>query len=114
MRAISHFVGGEAYASGERQGDVFDPNNGGVQARVGLGSSADLERAVGLCRDHALGIGRDRGHIGRSEAGVLRGPLIAAVGRHQHAALAARCVQPIANREIANKGIAEAVIECVP
>ena len=51
MRAISHFVGGEAYASGERQGDVFDPNNGGIQARVGLGSSADLERAVGAARE---------------------------------------------------------------
>src|SRR5919205_1617705 len=46
MRNIDHFIGGGAYASGERQGDVFDPNNGGVQARVRLGSAADLDRAV--------------------------------------------------------------------
>ena len=38
MRKIDHFVGGASYASGERQGDVFDPNNGGVQAKVGFGT----------------------------------------------------------------------------
>ena len=46
MRNIDHFIGGAAHSSGERQGDVFDPNNGGVQARVRLGGSADLEQAV--------------------------------------------------------------------
>src|SRR3712207_5842669 len=46
MRNIDHFIGVGAYASGERQGEVFDPNNGGVQAKVRLGTSADLERAV--------------------------------------------------------------------
>ena len=46
MRNIDHFIGGAAIASGERHGDVFDPNNGGIQARVRLGTSADLERAV--------------------------------------------------------------------
>src|SRR3954451_15351223 len=51
MRNIDHFIGGGAFASGERQGDVFDPNNGGVQARVRLGTAADLERAVGAARD---------------------------------------------------------------
>src|ERR1700709_1399706 len=50
MRNIDHFVAGAAYASGERQGEIFDPNNGGVQARVGLGTSADLERAVSAAR----------------------------------------------------------------
>jgi malonate-semialdehyde dehydrogenase (acetylating)/methylmalonate-semialdehyde dehydrogenase len=50
MRNIDHFVAGAAYASGERQSEVFDPNNGGVQARVGLGTSADLERAVAAAR----------------------------------------------------------------
>ena len=34
MRNIDHYIGGAALASGERHGDVFDPNNGGVQARV--------------------------------------------------------------------------------
>src|SRR3954468_22569738 len=51
MRNIDHFIGGGAYASGERQGDVFDPNNGGVQARVRLGSAADLEPAVAAARE---------------------------------------------------------------
>ncbi|MEA3041127.1 MAG: malonate-semialdehyde dehydrogenase (acetylating) / methylmalonate-semialdehyde dehydrogenase, partial [Sphingomonadales bacterium] len=46
MRNIDHFIGGGAFASGERQGDVFDPNNGGVQARVRLGTADDLARAV--------------------------------------------------------------------
>jgi malonate-semialdehyde dehydrogenase (acetylating)/methylmalonate-semialdehyde dehydrogenase len=46
MRNIDHFIGGAAHASGERHGDVFDPNNGGIQARVRLGTSDDLERAV--------------------------------------------------------------------
>ncbi len=51
MRKIDHFIGGAGYASGERQdnvrtGDVFDPNNGGVQARVSFGTAADLDKAV--------------------------------------------------------------------
>ncbi|WP_324751328.1 CoA-acylating methylmalonate-semialdehyde dehydrogenase [Sphingomonas sp. LY54] len=46
MRNIDHFIGGAAFASGERQGDVFDPNNGRVQAKVRLGTSADLDKAV--------------------------------------------------------------------
>src|SRR5688500_7144251 len=51
MRNIDHFIGGAALASGERQGDVFDPNNGGVQAKVRLGTAADLERAVAAARE---------------------------------------------------------------
>jgi malonate-semialdehyde dehydrogenase (acetylating)/methylmalonate-semialdehyde dehydrogenase len=51
MRNIDHFIGGAAHASGERHGDVFDPNNGGVQAKVRLGTAADLERAVGAARE---------------------------------------------------------------
>ncbi|HEY0131428.1 MAG TPA: aldehyde dehydrogenase family protein, partial [Allosphingosinicella sp.] len=46
MRNIDHFIGGGAIASGTRHGDVFDPNNGGVQARVRLGTADDLARAV--------------------------------------------------------------------
>src|SRR3712207_6005464 len=51
MRKIDHFIGGASFASGERQdasrfGDVFDPNNGGVQAHVSFGTAADLARAV--------------------------------------------------------------------
>ncbi|PSJ39538.1 CoA-acylating methylmalonate-semialdehyde dehydrogenase [Allosphingosinicella deserti] len=46
MRNIDHYIGGGAHAAGDRHSDVFDPNNGGVQARVRLGSDADLQRAV--------------------------------------------------------------------
>jgi len=44
MRNIDHC--GDAYAFGERARDVFDPDNGGVQARVRLGSEADPQPAV--------------------------------------------------------------------
>ena len=46
LRSIDHFIGGSTFASGERQGDVFDPNQGQVQARVRLGTAADLQKAV--------------------------------------------------------------------
>ena len=32
LRDIDHFIAGEAYSSGDRSGDVFDPNRGEVQA----------------------------------------------------------------------------------
>jgi malonate-semialdehyde dehydrogenase (acetylating)/methylmalonate-semialdehyde dehydrogenase len=50
MRQIDHFIGGGSYASGERQGDIFDPNNGGVQGRVRLGTAADLAKAMDNAR----------------------------------------------------------------
>jgi malonate-semialdehyde dehydrogenase (acetylating)/methylmalonate-semialdehyde dehydrogenase len=49
MRVIDHLVAGgqtATNAAGTRQGDVFDPNSGQVQARVMLGDAALLERAV--------------------------------------------------------------------
>src|SRR5688572_22597053 len=47
MRTIDHLISGSAAASTSgRFGDVFDPNTGQVQARVGLGTSAELDRAV--------------------------------------------------------------------
>jgi malonate-semialdehyde dehydrogenase (acetylating) / methylmalonate-semialdehyde dehydrogenase len=45
MRQIDHFISGGAGAS-PRQGDVFDPNSGAVQAQVALGDAAVLQRAV--------------------------------------------------------------------
>ncbi len=50
LRDIDHFIGGETFASGDRSGDVFDPNQGAVQARVRLGTAADLERAMESAR----------------------------------------------------------------
>ncbi|MEO8176240.1 MAG: aldehyde dehydrogenase family protein, partial [Sphingomicrobium sp.] len=46
MRDIDHFIGGSSFASDGREGDVFDPNQGAVQARVRLGTAADLQRAI--------------------------------------------------------------------
>src|SRR3954469_12027501 len=50
LRSIDHFIGGSTFASGERQGDVFDPNQGQVQANVRFGSPTDLEKAVAAAR----------------------------------------------------------------
>ncbi len=47
MRQISHFIDGAALASASgRTGDVFNPNTGEVQAKVGLGTPDELELAV--------------------------------------------------------------------
>ncbi len=46
LRSIDHFIDGSSFASGERQGDVFDPNQGQVQAQVRLGSASDLQKAI--------------------------------------------------------------------
>src|SRR5205809_7959353 len=50
LRSIDHFIGGSTFASGERQGEVFDPNQGQVQAHVRLGTAADLETAMEAAR----------------------------------------------------------------
>jgi malonate-semialdehyde dehydrogenase (acetylating)/methylmalonate-semialdehyde dehydrogenase len=47
MRQIHHFIDGAAAASASgRFGDVFNPNTGEVQARVGLGTPDELDLAV--------------------------------------------------------------------
>lgn len=47
MRQIHHFIDGASAASASgRFGDVFNPNTGEVQARVGLGTPDELELAV--------------------------------------------------------------------
>ena len=46
MRSIDHFINGSSVASAARHSDVWDPSNGVVQARVGLGGTAELDRAV--------------------------------------------------------------------
>src|SRR5438552_8990356 len=50
LRSIDHFIGGSTFAGGERQGEVFDPNQGQVQAHVRLGTAADLETAMEAAR----------------------------------------------------------------
>ena len=47
MRNIDHFIDGRRVpGTSGRHGDVFDPNNGQVQAHVALASAAELDRAV--------------------------------------------------------------------
>ncbi len=47
MREITHFIDGAAKAGASgRFGDVFNPNNGEVQARVQLATTAELDAAV--------------------------------------------------------------------
>ena len=46
MRLIDHLIAGGTGGTPARKGDIFDPNNGGVQAQVALGDAAVLERAV--------------------------------------------------------------------
>jgi len=50
MRIIENFVGGAAAAGGARRSDVFDPNNGQVQAQVALGGKAELDAAVAAAK----------------------------------------------------------------
>ncbi|MFN7028607.1 MAG: aldehyde dehydrogenase family protein, partial [Sphingopyxis sp.] len=49
MRQIDHHIVGGAGGSA-RQGDVFDPNNGSVQAQVALGDAALLDRVVAAAK----------------------------------------------------------------
>ncbi len=46
MRLVDHFIVGGPGGAPTRLGDIFDPNNGGVQAQVALGTAETLERAV--------------------------------------------------------------------
>ncbi|OYZ26721.1 MAG: methylmalonate-semialdehyde dehydrogenase (CoA acylating), partial [Novosphingobium sp. 16-62-11] len=46
MRLVDHFIVGGSGEAPARKGDIFDPNNGGVQAQVALGTAETLERAV--------------------------------------------------------------------
>jgi malonate-semialdehyde dehydrogenase (acetylating) / methylmalonate-semialdehyde dehydrogenase len=47
MREIGHFIGGKTVQdTSGRQGDVFDPNTGEVQARVALAKRSEVEQAI--------------------------------------------------------------------
>jgi len=45
MRHIQHVIVGKA-GPASRQGEIFDPNNGGIQGKVDLGDAAVLDKAV--------------------------------------------------------------------
>ena len=46
MRSIEHFINGSSVADAKRQSDVWNPSQGEVQAQVGLGTAATLQKAV--------------------------------------------------------------------
>src|SRR4030095_16941986 len=46
MRSIEHFINGQYVADAKRQSDVWNPSQGEVQAKVGLGTVATLQKAV--------------------------------------------------------------------
>jgi malonate-semialdehyde dehydrogenase (acetylating)/methylmalonate-semialdehyde dehydrogenase len=46
VRIIDHFIAGGHAGSAGREGEVFDPNTGQVQAHVRLGTQAELDAAV--------------------------------------------------------------------
>src|SRR5580698_8930182 len=47
MRDIGHFIGGkEVKGTSGRQGDVFNPNTGEVQAKVALADKSEVEKAI--------------------------------------------------------------------
>ena len=47
MRDIGHFIGGkEGKGTSGRQGDVFNPNTGEVQAKVALADKSEVEKAI--------------------------------------------------------------------
>ncbi|MFL6756359.1 MAG: CoA-acylating methylmalonate-semialdehyde dehydrogenase [Sphingomicrobium sp.] len=50
MRSIEHFINGSRFSDGSRQGDVWNPSQGEVQARVNLGTAATLQIAVDAAR----------------------------------------------------------------
>jgi malonate-semialdehyde dehydrogenase (acetylating) / methylmalonate-semialdehyde dehydrogenase len=46
MRTIGHLIAGKDGGAGGRSGDVFNPNTGAVQAKVGFGTAATVDMAV--------------------------------------------------------------------
>ncbi|MCY7339159.1 MAG: CoA-acylating methylmalonate-semialdehyde dehydrogenase, partial [Sphingomonas bacterium] len=50
MRSIDHFINGSSHVDAARSGDVWNPSDGEVQARVGLGTAATLEKAMDAAR----------------------------------------------------------------
>ena len=50
MRTIEHFINGSSHSDAPRSGDVWNPSDGEVQATVGLGTAATLERAMDSAR----------------------------------------------------------------
>ena len=50
MRIIEHFINGSSHSDAPRSSDVWNPSDGDVQATVGLGTAATLEKAMDAAR----------------------------------------------------------------
>lgn len=50
MRQIKHFIAGDGAPAATRFADIYNPNQGGVQARVALGGRTELELAVAAAK----------------------------------------------------------------
>ena len=50
MRIIEHFINGSSHSDAPRSSDVWNPSDGEVQATVGLGTAATLEKAMDAAR----------------------------------------------------------------
>ncbi|MBB4642032.1 CoA-acylating methylmalonate-semialdehyde dehydrogenase [Rhizorhapis suberifaciens] len=50
MRIVEHFIGGGPSSGGNRKSDIFNPNDGSVQAQVTLGTKLELDRAVEIAK----------------------------------------------------------------
>ncbi|HVJ71943.1 MAG TPA: aldehyde dehydrogenase family protein, partial [Sphingomicrobium sp.] len=46
MRSIEHFINGQTLAEGSRNSDVWNPSQGEIQAKVNLGTTSTLQKAV--------------------------------------------------------------------
>src|SRR5215203_5306697 len=50
MRSIEHCINGNRVSDGTRNGDVWNPSQGEIQARVNLGTATTLQKAVDAAR----------------------------------------------------------------
>ena len=68
MRHVHHFIAGKHVSGSDpRTGDIFDPGTGQVQAKVCMGTPAELEQAVkaALASEHGKVIADSKGDIQR-------------------------------------------------
>jgi len=50
VRHVDHFINGSSYNDAPRTSDVWNPSHGEIQARVGLGTTATLEKAIAAAK----------------------------------------------------------------
>ena len=89
MRTLEHFIGGQSVAgTSGKFGEVFDPNQGIVQARVPLATLEELDRAEANAAEMAIWVRDPLSHpdietmdsraLGDLPFGLFRAPSLAA------------------------------------